>query len=88
MLVFIAGVGDFRLRVTAFDRRNHPPHGVDVADVLERPFLHLGREGFYKIAAAERIGHRGYATFMSDDLLRSQSNGDRVFAGQGVGLIQ
>ena len=57
VLVFVAGVGDFGLRETAFDGRDHAAHFVDAANVIIGALFHFGGEAFDEIAAAQRIGN-------------------------------
>ena len=84
LLIAVAGRGDFALRETRLDGRDHASHAVDAPDVvLGRP-LRVERQLFHEEAAAQRIGRRNHAAFVSQHLLGAQRQRDCLLARQRV----
>ncbi len=87
-LIGVGGFGNFALRVTLFDGRDHAAHGVDSMDIVPCRFLDFVGEGFDEVRAAKRIDGIGYARFVSDDLLGAQSDGGGEFGGERPGFVE
>ena len=68
-LVFIAGLCDFGLWKSAFDRRDYAAHLVYCLDVAIRGRLHVERQAFKEITPAQRIRLSGHPSLVGDYLL-------------------
>ena len=88
-LVAIRRIGDFPLRVAAFDGRNHPAHLVDFPDVLPgRPLRLRWSSVSRKYDPPSGSADVRDAAFVRQDLLRAQRERRRKFGGQRPGLVQ
>ena len=87
-LVAVGGFRDFSLRIAALDGGDHATHGVDTIDVFPGTALDVVGERFDEVGAAERVNSIGDAGFVSDDLLRAQSDGGGKFGGQRPSFVE
>ncbi len=87
-LVRVTRSSDLLLRESRFDRSHHSAHRIQFVEVRECALLHIERQLFDEVAAAQRIGDVGHPGFMRENLLRPQRDAGRIFGRQRQRLIK
>ena len=87
LLIFVGGVLDFLLHETALDSLQHSSEGFNLVQIFQRTLLDFVGESFDEIRSRQWINGLRHSGFVSDDLLRTQSNPRRLLRRQGQGFV-
>src|SRR5215470_4947942 len=88
LLVAIGSFGDFTLWIASLDGGDHPAHRVNLVNVVPSSGFYLVGKGFHEVGAAQRIDGISNAGFVSDDLLRAQSDRSGKLGRQRPRLVE
>ena len=88
LLVFVGGVLNFLLHVSALDRLQHPAKHFDLAQIFGGALFDFIGQGFDVIRSGQRIDRLRRTGFIRDDLLRAQRDARRLLGGQRQSFIE